>query len=514
MANTKWGKIIIKLLFLFFTRRRIAKAAKNYFTANDCIVFLLAPQAAAGSLPSADRIKEIFEEAARAKIEPRQDVSFAGDLMDSLPPAGEILSEEIDPETDACIFSLANGSKVVLKETENQNDEIVLYAIAKGGIAAAPQDAIVSASSLSAMLGASGLGPYSCTELSSKLSGKQAMITFVTLPYFCAFFGASTTQDIKTLFEWLYLFCTAPRLDDRAIAGMIDQSKTELAHQWEDPQNVFSREVSITTHNNHPLFMPFELEDMDRVSTEQAKTFLQQCINPAEYTFVFVGNLDREKMRAYSAHYIASIPAPDEPLTPCANPGVIRPGKIKKVIYKGVDERCTVNFSWFAPTSAKLDEQKSQAVSLLSEYLGILLVDEIREKLGGVYFISAMAGLALIPDGEYSLSINFQCDPARADELITAVEECIADLIRRPLHADTFDKAKEALIMEHEKSMQCNLDIALSYANSVLYNEPFARLNLRTGVIRALSPEYVQALCRDMLVSGPVQVVMYPENWK
>jgi len=46
-----------------------------------------------------------------------------------------------------------------------------------------------------------------------------------------------------------------------------------------------------------------------------------------------------------------------------------------------------------------------------------------------------------------------------------------------------------------------------------LYKTPLNRLNLRPNVIKAVRPENVQALCRDMLVKGPVQIVLYPEEW-
>jgi zinc protease len=68
--------------------------------------------------------------------------------------------------------------------------------------------------------------------------------------------------------------------------------------------------------------------------------------------------------------------------------------------------------------------------------------------------------------------------------------------------------------MQHENSMQRNLHIAQSYANSsALYDTPLARLNRRPDAIRAVTPEEVQTLCRQMLVFGPVQVALYPEGW-
>jgi len=253
-----------------------------------------------------------------------------------------------------------------------------------------------------------------------------------------------------------------------------------------------------------------ELADIDKISTEKALAFINRCINPADYTFVFTGNLNVNEMKEFSALYLASIPnAPS--MNTWVDPGIKRPAKLEKNLYKGKEDRCTVYLGWFAPGPAAFDEGRNQTAAVLSEYLDIILTDEIREKLSGVYSISAGASVSTIPKGEYRLSIYFQCNPARVDELVAAVQDRITGICAKPLNQDTVNKSKEALLMEHENSIQRNLHIAQSFANSsVLYNTPLGRLNTRPAAIRAVRPENVQSLCRDMTSSGPIQVVLYP----
>ena len=514
MADIEWEVNAVNSFLPTISLGEIARAVKTYFAANDCNVFLLAPQAEAENLPSEQRIRAIFTETRNAPIRPRKDEAVSGELMYRVPQAGAVTGESIDAETGAYILTLSNGAKVILKQTANRNNEVVMYAMARGGTANAPQDAIVSANLLSEMINVSGLGPYSRTELVNKLAGKQVSASFWTSSYYRGFQGLSTTGDLKTLFEMLHLFFTEPRLDARAVAAMIDQYRTMLAHQDEDPQRVFSRELSRIIYNNHPLFKPLELEDMDRVSVEQARSFLAQCINPADYTFIFTGNINMDEMRSLSTVYLSSIPNASS-MNTWIDPRISRPAEGRRTIYRGQDERCMVYISWFAQGPAAFDEQKNQTAAVLSEYLDILLTDEIREKLGGVYSVSAGASINVIPSGEYRLSVFFQCDPSRSGELIAAVQQRITEAARQPLNQDTFNKAQEALLMEHENSVQRNLHIAQSYANSsVLYNTPLGRLNRRPGAIKAVRPEDVRSLCRDMLVSGPVQVVLFPQDWE
>jgi zinc protease len=511
-ADIEWEVNAVNSLLPGIGMREISQAVQNYFSANDINVFLLAPQAEEENLPSAERIRAIFRQTQNESLTPRQDISLSGDLLENLPVPGSIISETLDAGTGAHIITLSNGASVILMETENRNNEIVLYAIAKGGLEHADEDSRVSVNLLSEMINVSGIGPYSRTELINKLAGKQASVSFYISRYMRGFRGSSTTRDIAVLFEMLHLFFTNPSLDERAVAAMIDQYRTNLAHQDENPQRYFSRELNKILTNNHPLFLPLELEDMDKVSLQQAYYFLNKCINPGDYTFIFTGNFDMNVMRELLAVYIASIPD-NVPMNQWLDPGIIREQEGRRSFYRGVDERTIVYLNWSKREPVAFNEKENQIAAVLSRYLDILLTDEIREKMGGVYSISAGAYITVIPSGEYGLNVMFVCDPERAEELIASAHEHVVNIIRQPVNTNIFNKAKEAVLMEHERAMQNNMHIAQSFSNSfVLYNTPLNRLNLRPQVINEVTEEDMQALCRQMLSSGPLEVILFPES--
>ncbi|MDR2543413.1 MAG: insulinase family protein [Treponema sp.] len=511
MADIEWEMNAVNSLLPGITSREITYSVRNYFAANDITVFLLSPLAEAESLPSKERIRSIFTETLNARLTKRQDITLSGDLLDRVPAAAEVISQELDTDTGAYILTMENGATIILKETTNRNNEIILYAVANGGTANATEETIVSVNLLSEMINVSGLGPYSRTDLTNKLAGKQVSFSFWTSNFSRGFQGSSTTADLITLFEMIHLFFTNPRLDERSIAAMIDQYRTNLLHQEENPQRFFSRELTRLVNNNHPLFKPLELDDMDRVSITQAFSFLNRCLNPGDYTFIFTGNLNLQLIRELSAVYIASIPQRTS-MNSWTDPEINRPLGGRRTINKGVDERCIVYLRWAVQGSSLFDEQKNQVTAVLSEYIDILLTDEIREKMSGVYSISSGASVSVIPTGEYRINVYFICNPDRAEELIAAVKNSLTSLYTLPLNIETFNKAKEALFMGHERSMQQNLHIAQSYANSsVLFNTPLNRLNQRPDAIRAVTVQDVQALSRQILVNAPLELILFPE---
>jgi zinc protease len=373
----------------------------------------------------------------------------------------------------------------------------------------APPESDVSAYLAAEMLSASGLGPYSRPELTKILLDKQVSFSFWTQSYLRGFQGIASVNDLETLYQMIYLSFTQPRLDPDAVKALLDQRRSALAFQENDPNAYFSREISRTVSGNKRLH-PLELEGLEKANIEDALAFIKTCLNPADYTFVITGSLEPEIHRTMAATYIASIPG-SKTFNEWADIDPERPRDTEREIRKGKEERSAVYMGWFRPES--YSEEKSIAVSGLSEYLEILLNDEIREKLGGVYSISSGVSLSPIPRGELSGGAFFICDPKRAEELSTAVKEEFLKIKSGNIDMDAFGKAAEALIKEQEESVQRNLYIAQSYANSsVIYRSPLSRLDRRPGLYRALKPEDIQKTLADLLEGNLVKMILYPEH--
>ena len=143
------------------------------------------------------------------------------------------------------------------------------------------------------------------------------------------------------------------------------------------------------------------------------------------------------------------------------------------------------------------------------------MTEEIREKLGGVYSISASAGHSPVPSGEMSMAVYFACDPRRVEELSAAVMELLRQTAAGAagIDGDTFGKAVEALRKEWETSMQSNAYIAQSYINSlVLLDQPLSRLERRPEYHNAVTPADIQRFCARLFSNGPARIVLLPER--
>jgi zinc protease len=510
-TDVEWELKAVSQLLPHIKAKDINAAVKDYFAAADIQVFIFAPDSEQDSLPDEARIRQMIADSGKMKIAAPRSKAVESELLSSMPKRGSIISESVDAETEAVFWELGNGARVILKTTQNKNDEIVMQVMALGGTSgAAPEDDVSSTLAIE-MTQVSGLGSWSRPELTRKLAGKQVSLSQYVYSYYRGFRGSSNSADLKTFFEILYLTFTDQRIDNEAVQAMMDQYKTSLAFRREDPHAVFSDEINRTIYSGHPHFKPMELDDLPKVNIDTALAFIHKGQNPADYTFVFTGNLELKTMREYVEMYLASIPR-GKSWNTWTDLNITRPGKVENTVYKGKEEQSTVYMAWFS--QAPYSDELSAACQALNEYLDIILDDEIREKLGGVYSISSGIGLSPIPRGELSMQIYFNCDPKRARELQTAVIAVLNRVAGGIIDRDTFSKAVEALKKEWEVSIQGNSYIAQSYANSsVLLKLPLSRLDKRPKLFDAVTQADIQKLCARLLQSdGPALVMLLPEK--
>ena len=513
MPDIEWELDAVQRLLPGIGVREIANAVKDYFSEDDLIIFAIAPASEADTLSSHERMRQLVSQTRRASISPPVSAAVSGDLLDSVPIPGRITSENVDPETGAVLWTLSNGAKVIVRETENRNNEITLYAMARGGILEAEGGTHVSASLATDMLSVSGAGNFSLQDIQRILAGRQISLSLQAFNFSRVIDGFSTVEDLKPFFELLHLSFTQPRFDNSAIEALLDQRRTFFAQRRENPQTFFTQEVSRTIFGNNPYFAPLQPEDIYRVNIRDAFAFIERILNPADYTFVFTGNINKEDFRFFVETYLASVPQGERHLNSWTDIKITRPDGLRRTIYRGMDERSNVYLGRFIPFT--FSEESSAVASVLHEYLRISLYDEIRERLGGVYGIQPNLYFGtFLADREIILEVNFSCDPRRAEELIAAVEEELNRIANGNINAEVFARAVDANKQNWERSIQNNRHIAWHYAQSdVILNLPLSRLNRQPELFGNVTPEAIQEIAQHLLTRDSIQMILYPESW-
>ncbi|MDR1307724.1 MAG: insulinase family protein [Treponema sp.] len=528
VLDADWKLKAANALLPAITRNAVNAALRSCFADDDVMALVIAPEAEAPALPGRDAVFAMVRESRNAEVSPPEERRAAPALVDESPPRQAVVSVLRD-ESGAEIWNLSNGMQVILMETANRNNELSFCALARGGttgdaIKRSPdQNDKVPGPDFSAELAAeiqsaSGLGPLNRIELLDLLSDKQVSLSFWTSSYLRSFQGSAAVKDLEYLLQMLYVSFTAPRIDETGLKLVVDQYRTRLLQEAENPETVFFKELNRFLSGGNPLLRSLELKDLDSVNTAAAGDFLRAALNPADYVVVFAGSLgDRENLRSLAETWLASIPNADAEGNPrprwnsWADPDIKRPGAAEQVIRKGKEEKAAAYMGWYAPKP--WTEADNAAVLVLNEYLDIVLTDEIRETLGGVYSVSVDSALTLMPRGELALGVYFICDPGREAELRRTVRERLASLAAGGIDEETFRRAREALVKTFEQSMENNSFVARNLANfTLITGAPLSRLVQRPALYRSVTAEQMRNILAELLVKGPAELVLLPET--
>ena len=516
--DPQWELDAIQRLLPAISLRTINSSLRDYYIDDDLTVVIVSPEAEA--VPDEAFIQNLVQSSSSIEISPPGEREAVSGLVkeDFIP--GTIVSINQD-QSGAEIWELSNGMQLVLMETANRNNELSLYALAKGGTLSADvlleelgfsrEEAFFSARLAAEILNTSGLGSLSRSELMDFLSDKQLSLSLWTASYIRGLQGTSTLRDIPVFFEMIHALFSQPQADQSAFNRIMDQHRTRLSREMDNPDAVFSRERSSLIHGNHSGLRPLQTEDLEKISENAVLAFLTLALNPADYTLVFAGSLgDMAVFRELTEQYLASIPNDTLPRWDFwTDPELGRPVETERMIHMGREERSIVYMGWFAPkTWTELD---NAAALVLNEYLDIVLNDEIRETLGGVYSISTRASLALLPAGELSIEVYFICDPGRETELREAVKNQLAFLMQA-VDEETFLLSKEALVRSFERSMERNNFIAQNLANFyAVIGVPLSHLAQRPELYQSVKREQLPILMAEILAAGPVELVLFPQ---
>ncbi|MDR2864825.1 MAG: insulinase family protein [Spirochaetaceae bacterium] len=512
-AGVDWILDAVKTLLPLISAKDLHNAVKDYFSAGDLLVFISANEADRDSLPSDDEIISLVKESTKLKLEKPRDAVINGELLRDLPAKGSISEESIDNDSSTLIWDLSNGARVLLKSTENKNDQIQFYALAKGGITSVPLNDIPSAKLASEITNASGVGDWNLNEITKMLTGKQVSLSFNASLWARSIEGSSTNADLKTFFELLYLRYTAPRLEEEAAEIIKEQHKTILAQKLDNPESYFYDEAQKIIYDNNPYIISLQGQDIENFDIESARSFILRCLNPSDYIFAFVGNIDLDAIRPLVENYLASIPQ-KESFNTAADIKINYPDKLDKAIYKGKEEKSLVFLNH--SLHKKYNANDGITTEVLSAYLDILLTEVARQKLNMVYGISPnVSASPFPPDGLLDASVYFVCDPKHVEGLSSAVENELMNIAGGAIDPDMFKNAKLSLVKNRETLRESNGYIARSLANySKIFDLPLSYIDRKSELYESTQASDIIAAARSLFNGSFVRIVLYPEGAK
>lgn len=414
-------------------------------------------QDAKRKLPSTQEIIALLDNKSNDKnIKPYEEKSVSTTLLTKNLPVGKVISKTANAILGTTELVLSNGVKVSLKKTDFKNDQILFAASKWGGISGYALKDKYSAENAAQMVMSMGVGSFSPVDLRKALAGKSVAINPSISNISAGFSGSSSKKDIETWFQLLDLYVTEPRTDSMLFTSVVQRGKAQVAMLGANPQYAFIDTLYKVLYNNNPLAptaIP-KVENYEKIDMKRSVSIYKERLGDVGGMHLsIVGSFDEKEVIALLEKYVAGLPSKtkasfvDNKLRPFVgeNQFQFRKGKEDKSLIIGIihDE---------VPYSEAL----SQKMTALSDALNIIITEEMREKIQGIYGGGTNADVSKYPYGSYQLVLQLPCGPAKVDTLIAAYKIELKELAEHGIAQSYVDKVKKAWIEKYKVDVKTN----------------------------------------------------------
>lgn len=489
----------------------VNQLGKNWITDENLVVLVNAPEKEGVVLPSENQIIDLVKSASSMKIEPYVDkVSSEPFFAEQITP-GKIVTKVKNKEKDFEEWTLKNGIKVVLKQTDFKQDEIVFTSYSEGGTSIYPVDKDVSARIACDIISESGISSFDKTELEKILSDKVVSVE----PYISelneGFNGSCAPQDMETMLQLLYMYFTKVRYDKTAYGSYIQRMKSIYENQSLSPENVFRDSIGTVMSQNHPKRRSMSDKLLDEADYKMVyQIYKERFSDPGSFTFFFVGNIDLKVAKPLIEKYLGGLPTVVR-TEKWKDLGIEPPkGIVKKEVKKGSDPKSMVLMTLHG--DFEYNWMNELEVNAISEVLGTKLLESIREEKSGVYSIGAYPSTQHFPKAKYNISIFFGCSPENIDPLTSGVFDEINKLKATGPSEVDLAKVKEKLIRDRESKLRENNFWLRTLQNNYMHGIGFESIDNYETSVKALSSEKLkEAANKYFNEKSYVRIVLLPE---
>jgi zinc protease len=503
-----------------FTAEELSQLAKVWVGAGSRVVVIAGPagkgdkaEATASKMPSKESIAGVVAAVEKSEITAYDDAVSAAPLLEKPPVPGKIVAEKTIPELGVTEWKLKGGARVIVKPTNFKNDEVLLTGFSPGGTSLVSDADFDSARFASAIVGQSGMGNMDVVSLRKALAGKIAFASGVLGELEEGVRGSSSPEDLKTMFELLYLSVTAPRKDAGAFASWQQRESESARNRRMSPEGSFYEDLGLFLSQNHRRRQPTTPEVIEKVKLDRAlEIYKQRFADTSDFTYVIVGNVELDKLKPLVETYIGGLPTGKRGKERWKDVGVRWPkGPATKTFTKGQEPKSQVMLAFHGPV--KYTREADDDLDLLGEVLTIRLREVLREELGGVYGVSVGGGITRRPREEYTFTVNFGCAPENVETLKGKVLEEISAIQKDGVKAEYVEKIKQARRRAFEINMKENGYWGGELANAYRYGEdPKEILEIEKWVKRIDSDLLKAAASKYLKTGTTIAGILRPET--
>lgn len=434
-------------------------------------------------------------------------------LIARLPQPGEIKSEK-PGKFGTTVLTLSNGVRLVLKQTDFKANEVVMNAFSPGGSNKYGIEDRHTLSMLNSLIGSSGLGEFSSTELPKALAGKQAGADASIGGFTEGLSGHAVPKDLRTMFELTYLRFQPLTRDDKAVAALLEQTRLSLRNQALNPMKALQDSIAGTLYGDNPWTVPMTEQDVDKVSYDRAiEIYNERFADASDFTFLVVGNFDQDSIRAFAKQYLATLPTQKRKEVVADSHADFIPG-VHTCRFEKKQEQpsCTMVLVKTAPV--KYSMKNDLITDILGQIMDIRLTETVREEMGAAYSVGTHASLGnTTKEDKYrtTLQVYAPVKPEMVDTCLTVINNELQKIANGEVAQENIDKVKEFMQKSYTEAQREN-DSWLRYLRS-WYRKGIDDTTAFEQTLKAITVKDIQKMAQQILkAKNEFNVIMLPES--
>ncbi|WP_321307201.1 insulinase family protein [Marinifilum fragile] len=494
------------------TLMEVNSMLKNYGNINNSVFALSGPDKEEIKYPTKEELFASIKKVMTSNIEAYADETGDAPLVTDELTDKKFASESVVKGTDAKLYTLENGARVVVLPTDYSKDEILFNAYSFGGSSLLEREDLESGDVATMLAKISGVGEFNAIQLRKKLTGKIAGVQPALGSYTETFSGSASPKDFETMLQLLYQYFEHPRFDENVFQAQMGAIKNNLQNVKADNGKALKDTIEQMMANHHERALMFNEEFVNNIDFEKAKKiYLDRFKDASDFTFLFVGNIDEEKHLPLIRKYIGSISSENRKENWVDRKVRMPEGKSQNIFEREMQvPKTTVYLS--LKNEMKYNLETRMYARVVAELLSKRYMETIREQEGGTYGVSVRPSISKRPYENVGITISFDCGPEKQERLRELVYQEI-DAIVKTVNETDLEEIKKNYIKNRAEAVKENSFWLSVIQSSLMNNEPIINTESYNNLVNSISAKKVEEFAKKLFKKyDSVEVVMNPKK--
>ena len=378
--------------------------------------------------------------------------------------AGTVVADKIISDLGIRTVRFANGVLLNLKKTDFEDNRIRYSLRIDGGQLHFGKEKAVLARLMSATYASGGLEAHDIEDLRSLLAGTTVSPGFGVADNYFGGAGAVAPADLERQLQVMAAYTQHPGYSENALR-LFRRPLPELYQRLDaGPASALGVAMSKIMTDDDPRFSLPPLETIQTADFNMLKTALGDVLKQNRVEIALVGDLDEEAAIAAVARSFGALPPRTADGQDYATQLLLGWSATRgtfDIPHKGEANQLGWRRVW--TTTGDNDQKTTQAMDLLARILTLRLTDELREKLGATYGVSASSDMSNLYRARGALAVSTSGDPKDLATIEATVDQVIKELVAAPVDADLFERARRPVLESYADWKKRN-DVWLSVA--------------------------------------------------